>query len=228
VKKFDAEKFREMVRSHWRQDDPLGWFERIYQHAEGDHTAVFWADLHPNPYLTEWLESHPPADDHKRAIAIGCGVGDDAEAMASYGYDVVAFDISPSAIELCKKRYPHTTVEYLVADLFVYPREWKGAFDLVYECNTIQVLPGIYRERAIKAMAELVAPGGDILVSCRSRKKGKDTNAIPLPLDHEEMNSFKRHGLQEQSFLSYSDEQVPPVPHFFATYRKMREGYLRL
>jgi len=218
MKKFDSEKFREMVRTHWRRDDPLGWFERIYKNADGDHTAVFWADLHPNPYLVSWLKAHPATRDRRRAIAIGCGVGDDAEALASYGYEVTAFDISPSAIELCRQRYPESSVNYLVADLFVYPRGWKGTFDLVYECNTIQVLPGLYRERAIKAMTELLAPGGELLVSCRSRQKGKDHDAIPLPLDREEIDSFQRLGLVEKSFLAYDDDQVPSVPHFFATY----------
>lgn len=216
----DPQKYREMVRSFQERNDPTGWFDSIYSSACGDHTAVFWADLKPNPYLVDWLQQHPLKRSGKKAIAIGCGVGDDAEALSQHGYDVTAFDIAPSAIDLCKKRYPETTVNYLVADLFDYPKAWFQAFDLVYECNTIQVLPGKYRTEAREAIASLVAPKGHALVSCRSRLAGELEDAIPLPLDRHEIDGFIRSGLAEQSFIAYDDDQEPPVPHFFAWYTR--------
>lgn len=220
TKGFDAQRYREMVRSHQERDDPLGWFDTIYSSAEGDHTAVFWADLAPNHYLLKWLEEHPAHGQGKKAVAIGCGVGDDAEAMAEHGFEVTAFDISPSAIELCKKRYPDTKVDYLVADLFDCPKAWHRGFDLVYECNTIQVLPGKYRLQARDAMVSLLAEQGDLLVSCRSRRPGEQENDIPLPLDRHEIDGFVRAGLKERRLFAYDDDQCPPVPHFFAWYRK--------
>lgn len=220
MKEFDPVKHKEMVRDHHERDDPFGWFDSIYSDAEGDHTAVFWADLEPNPYLIDWLEKHPVTWLKKKAIAIGCGVGDDAEAMAACGYEVTAFDIAPSAIDLCKNRYPDTKVTYLVADLFDYPEVWENDYDLVYECNTIQVLPGRYRRQAMDAMVSLMSDEGELLVSCRSRNTGEGEDAIPLPLDKEEIDGFLDFGLVEKSFVAYDDEQDPPVPHFFATYKK--------
>ncbi len=220
MKEFDPVKYREMVRSFQERDDPTGWFDSIYRDAEGDHTNVFWADLVANPYLVEWLENHPSEKIDKRAIVVGCGVGDDAEALAEAGYKVIGFDISPSAIELCKNRYPDTRVHYLVADLFDYDPAWFQAFDLVFECNTIQVLPGKYRVLAREAMASFVANEGYLLVSCRSRLSGEQEDMIPLPLDREEIDRFKDSGLTEKSFLAYDDDQDPPVPHFFATYKR--------
>ena len=221
MKEFDPEKYKQMVRDHQERDDPLGWFDSIYSDAEGDHTAVFWADLVPNPYLVDWLEINPVTWLKKKAIAIGCGVGDDAEAMAASGYEVTAFDIAPSAIALCKKRYPDTKVNYLLADLFDYPKEWAQDFDLVYECNTIQVLPGKYRRQAMDAMVSLMSDEGHLLVSCRSRNTGEDEDAIPLPLDKEEIGGFMDFGLVEKSFLAYDDDQEPSIPHFFATYSRL-------
>lgn len=220
MKEFNPEKYRRMVRSFQERDDPLGWFDSIYSDAEGDHTAVFWADLEPNPYLVEWLKRNPVNQTGKKAIAVGCGVGDDAEAMSASGYDVTAFDIAPAAIELCKSRYVGTRVRYLVEDLFDYPRDWHEGFDLVYECNTIQVLPGKYRLQARDAMVSLLAKMGDILVSCRSRPTGEQEHDIPLPLDRLEIDGFLQTGLTEKSFLAYDDDQDPRVPHFFATYRR--------
>jgi len=123
-KNFNPVQYKEMVRDYQQRDDPMGWFDSIYSSAGGDHTEVFWADLAPNPYLVEWLKKHPVSTQRKKAIVIGCGVGDDAEVLSEYGYEVTAFDISPSAIELCKNRYKRTTVNYLVADLFNYPKDW--------------------------------------------------------------------------------------------------------
>jgi 2-polyprenyl-3-methyl-5-hydroxy-6-metoxy-1,4-benzoquinol methylase len=219
MREFDPVKYKAMVKKHQENDDPLGWFNSIYTDAEGDYNRVFWADLEPSPYLLEWLDKCSSLQ-NKKAIAIGCGVGDDAEAMSVAGYEVTAFDISPEAIKLCKNRYPNSKVNYLVENLFNYPKEWAESFDLVYECNTIQVLPGKYRIQARNAIFSLMAKDAHLLVSCRSRLKGQQENDIPQPLDKDEIDGFKSCGLSEESFLTYNDTQTPSVPHFFACYKK--------
>jgi len=224
VSEFDYEAYQNMVKRHQESGNVFGWFESIYANAKGDHRNVFWADLEPAPLLLQWLTTHPLKEDEvkkKRAAVIGCGVGDDAEAISAAGYDVVAFDIAESAILLCKQRYTTSCVRYLVADLFNVPKEWLGAFDLIYECNTIQVLPGNYREQARAHMVSLLKEQGDILVSCRSRKAGEQLDVIPLPLDKPEMDDFIRKGLSEVEFLAYDDAQTPPVPHFWGWYKKI-------
>ena len=220
MKEFDPVAYKKMVKTYQDEDNPTGWFDSIYTDAEGDHRDVFWADLEPCPYLLEWLKSCDFKHTGRMAVVIGCGVGDDAEALSEAGYEVTAFDISPEAIRLCINRYPDTTVNYLVADLFDYPSQWAENFELVYECNTIQVLPGNYRIQARVAMVSLLAPQGYILVSCRSRLKGEQEDDIPLPLDKEEIDGFIRCGLSEERFDAYDDTQEPPVPHFFASYKK--------
>jgi len=199
--------------------DPNGWFEEFYGRAGGDINKVYWADLKPNPLLLAWIEEHPvPVG--KRAITIGCGLGDDAEALARSGYGVTAFDISPSAIDMCRQRYPDSKVDYRVADLFNHPGEWRRGFDLVYECNTIQILTGPTRIQAVEAITNLVAPGGELIVSCHSRNAGEQLDTFPLALDRDEINGFLRSGLSEAHFVAYDDNQAPPVPHFFAAYNR--------
>lgn len=218
---FNFDEYVKMVKSFQEKDDPTGWFDSIYKNANGDYKKVFWADLEPSPYLVEWLEKNPINKKNKKACVIGCGVGDDAQALSEFGFDVTAFDISPSAIELCINRYPNTKVDYIVADLFDYPKEWFEKFDVVYECNTIQVLPGVYRDKARDAMSSLICKDGYILVSCRSRNEGEKQDAIPLPLTKKEIDNFKTiNNLKELSFLAYDDNQEPSVPHFFAVYKK--------
>lgn len=218
---FDPQTYAAWVKSYQDEGKPLAWFDAIYKGADGDFTKVFWADLEPSPYLVQWVHECEPLPQGKSAIVVGCGVGDDAEALSAYGYEVTAFDISSTAIELCQKRYPDSRVNYVVANLFEAPAEWREAFDLVYECNTIQVLPGEYRKKARDAMIGLLNKGAHILVSCRSRRTGAMEEAVPLPLDKVEIDGFKDEGgLKEVSFLAYDDTQDPPVPHFFACYQK--------
>lgn len=227
MKEFDPVAYKKMVKEYQENDKPTAWFDSIYTDAQGDYKAVFWADLEPNPYLLQWLENNPISSDlskAKKAIVIGCGVGDDAEALSEYGYEVIAFDISQEAIKLCKNRYPNSKVKYLVADLFNYDKQWFQNFDLVYECNTIQVLPGKYRIQARIAISNLVNTNGHALISCRSRKKNEQEEDIPLPLDYEEINKFvTTDKLKEISFLAYNDTQKPSVPHFFAVYKRNKE-----
>jgi len=63
---------------------------------------------------------------------VGCGLGDDAEALAQQGFQVTAFDISPTAIAWCEKRFPDSQVKYQVADLFALDPAWHHKFDFVF------------------------------------------------------------------------------------------------
>jgi SAM-dependent methyltransferase len=208
-----------LAKDYAKIGDPDGWFEEFYARAAGDIAKVYWADLEPGPHLVEYLK-HNTAPEGGRAVTIGCGLGDDAECLSAAGYNVTAFDISPAAIAMCRARYPESPVDYRVDDLFELPADWSGTFDLVYECNTIQILTGENRVRALRAMVDLVKPGGAILVSCRSRNRGEGLDAWPLALDRDEIDGFVRAGLAEEEFTAYDDTQDPPVPHFFAVYRR--------
>ena len=54
-------------------------FETVYDDAAGDAAMVPWADLAPKPNLVEWLQNQPVKQG--RAIDVGCGLGDNAEAL---------------------------------------------------------------------------------------------------------------------------------------------------
>ncbi|MEN8008337.1 MAG: class I SAM-dependent methyltransferase, partial [Candidatus Krumholzibacteriota bacterium] len=194
-------------------------FEDIYLQADGDADKVLWADLEPNPRLLSWLEN-TAAFPGKKAITIGCGLGDDAEALAARGFQVTAFDISATAIEMCRERFPNSPVDYVTMDLFAVPPAWSQGFDLVFECNTIQILDGDLRLEALNAIADLVRPGGRVLVSCRRRETGEIPDAFPIPLDREEIDGFLSAGLVERDFSAYTDDEDPPIDRFFAVYER--------
>ncbi|WP_208998348.1 class I SAM-dependent methyltransferase [Roseibium aquae] len=174
-------------------EDRLAWFHAVYREAGGDPAAIPWADLAPKVALLDWLGQNP--GNGRRAIDIGCGLGDNAQALAQAGYETTAFDLSPDAIAWAKRRFPQSPVHYRVADLFAPPSEWSGAFDLVHESYTVQALDGDLRQRSVPAIAALVAPGGRLIFFNRSRPEGASAEGPPWPVMPSEWRMFEEFGL---------------------------------
>lgn len=183
------------VKQALKESNPAGWFETLYTHAAGDEFRVPWAMQKPNPYLVEWLASQ--SQRQGKALVVGCGLGDDAEAIANQGLEVTAFDISPTAIAWCQKRFPNSVVNYLTADLFSLEPTWKEAFALVYSSRTIQSLPLNVRSQAISALVSPTAPGGTLVVITQQRKNAAEPDGPPWPLSEAEIDQFKDLGLAE-------------------------------
>jgi len=211
---------RTIAQRHLTAGDATGWFEDLYSQAAGDASIIPWADLVPNPSVVTWLDYHRVAGAGREALKIGCGLGDDAEELARRGFKTTAFDISESAIVWCRRRYPQSSVSYVVADLFRAPSEWRGAFDFIVESYTLQVLPPYLRREAIDHIAAFVAPHGTLLVVSRGREPGEPPGEMPWPLTKDELTVFLRHGLKEVSFEDYMDDEDPPVRRFRVAYRR--------
>jgi SAM-dependent methyltransferase len=184
---------------------PTDWFEEVYSGAVQGTGFVPWARMRPDSTLVNWLALQAPRGEDKQALIVGCGLGDDAEAVAKRGFEVTAFDISETAIASARVRFPDSKVDYQVADLFALPPEWAGRFDLVVESRTIQALPWDYTEAAVKAIAAQVAPAGVLLVLCMGREPKEDRRGIPWPLSRTELTLFEQAGLREESFQVYQE-----------------------
>jgi len=212
------EQLRATAHASLNAGDPTGWFETIYREAGGDPGVIPWANLAPNPHLQRWLARAelPPGG---RALVIGCGLGDDAEALATRGVGVSAFDVAPTAIHWARRRFPASAVEYRVADLFAPPPEWRQAFDLVVEINTVQALPLDERRRAMGALAGFLRPGGILFICCRARDDHENPEGPPWPLSREELAHFRDLGLREHFFEELFDGEQPPVRRFIVEYR---------
>lgn len=174
-------------------------FEDIYASAGGDLASIPWASMAAHPALDVFLGVDQPGIG-QRALVIGCGLGDDAEALSSHGYEVRAFDIAPSAIAACRRRFPGSTVDYQVADLFALPKTWRHRFDLVVESRTLQSLPLAERGSATRAIAETVRAGGQLWVRCLAREEAEAVGSRPWPVSRSELDSSVDAGLREQDF----------------------------
>ena len=192
-----------------RDGDATGWFERLYAEAADGQAVVPWDRRAPHPLLVEWIEQRP-ALSGSRTLVVGSGLGDDAAYLAAQGYRVIAFDISRSAIEAARRRFPTSPVDFRVADLLNPPAEWREHFDLVLETYTTQSLPIRLRPTVVLHLGRFVAPGGTLLVLAVARDAGEPVDGPPWPLTPADIESFAVEGLQTVSVEEIRD---PPETH---------------
>ncbi len=212
---------RELAAEFLSRGDGVGWFEPLYAEAGKNPSRIPWADQHPNPNLLDWLQREGLLATGKSALVVGCGLGDDAEHLAHRGFRVTAFDISASAIEWCRERFPESHVCYEVRNVLQLPGSWKQAFDFVFEAYTLQVLPPELRPPAIGQIASALKPQGTLLVICRGRNPEDPQGQMPWPLLREELLGFDEYGLRETAFEDYLDQsEDPPVRRLRATYTR--------
>jgi len=211
---------RAFIYEHLKRGDATGWFDQVYARAQGNADAVPWAALQPRPAFAEWAQRTALSGTGKRAVVIGCGLGDDAEELARRGFAVTAFDIAPNAVAWCRKRFPQSTVDYRVADLFAPPAAWQSGFDFVLEIFTVQALPIAMRQDAIAAVATLVGAGGEIFVLSVGTDHPDGRNGPPWVLTRAELDHFRFCGLTEVMVDEIRDPDMAPNFWFRAVYRR--------
>jgi SAM-dependent methyltransferase len=212
------EKARALAAESLADADPTGWFEQLYTAAARGQAEIPWDRGHPHHLLVEWAERQRPEGRGRRALVVGCGLGDDAEYVAAHGFDTVGFDISTTAVETARTRHPGSPVEYLTADLLAPPERWSHAFDLVIESLTVQSMPPSTRTTTIANVARFVRPGGTLLVVAFAGADD-DLGGPPWPLGREDIESFGADGLSAVRIEAISDPEAP-VDRWRAEFRR--------
>jgi SAM-dependent methyltransferase len=201
--------------------EPTAWFEEVYAAAAAGQMTVPWDRGEPSRYLTEWAAERGLDGAGRRAVVVGCGLGEDAEFIAGLGFQTVAFDISPTAIAAARRRFPDSTVRYEAADLLDPPPDWLSAFDLVVESLVLQALPDPPRREAIAALGDLVAPSGSLFVMARAREPEQTVEAPPpWALTRAEIDALGQSGLEPVRIDDISDPQMPWPRRWRAEFRR--------
>jgi SAM-dependent methyltransferase len=208
----DIEKIRYNLRlsaeeAH-KKGNSLLWFEQLYSEAKRNPENIPWASLRPNEHLISWIKqfsTNVNSFTGKRALIVGCGLGDDAIALSEIGMEVYAFDIAKSSIEWCKERFPKSKVHWSVNDLKHLPSEWCGTFDLVVEIHILQAVHPDVRDELAAALIPLLGENGQLL--CIGRKKEEDNRDLidnigpPWPLK----KSWFELWFSELELIDYTD-----------------------
>jgi SAM-dependent methyltransferase len=166
-----------------RTPDAAEWDQR---YATADQV---WSG-EPNGALVAEVAALPPG----RALDVGCGEGADAVWLARRGWDVTALDVSRVALDRAE-RHAHDAgvrVTWVHAGLVEAAQDGglpAGGFDLVSaQYAVLRKTPGAVAERTL---ADLVAPGGTLLVvhhavdahHAHDHEGGFDPELYALPAD---------------------------------------------
>ena len=199
-------------------DEPLRWFEELYDNAKRDPGLIPWATLEPNVIMMKWLENRHLTGN---ALVIGCGLGDDAIGLEKLGFKVTAFDISSSCITWCKERFPSSSTEWQVEDLLNLPASWLEKFDLVVEIHILQAIPsGGIREGGASALPKLLNSGGHLL--CNGRLDDGRQQLIsppPWPLEKKWLEEVFS-SLDPVSFELFTKAESPEISRYVASWKK--------
>jgi SAM-dependent methyltransferase len=168
---------------------PTRWVEELWASAERDEIDTPWDRTEPFPAVAAAVSSLGPGDG-RSAVVVGAALGADAEALARAGWRTTAFDISPAAVRLVRRRHAGSSVDYRVGDLLALDDDLVGAFDLVVEVFTVQAMPPRVRGHAIDGIRRLMAPGGSAVVVQFDRGDRRPDDGPPWMLDRAEMESF--------------------------------------
>ena len=168
------------------------WHDGVYRAAAGELVKVPWAEGKPNPALVSWLnaEAAGRVRPGSRAVVIGCGLGDDVIELLNRGYDAIGFDISPTAIDWARKRFPAQANAFNVCDLLSPPSRFRHRFELVVECCTLQSVDPASREQASAAVASLLGPRGVLVAVAHGRDESELLETVqgpPWPLTRTEL-----------------------------------------
>ncbi|NNM45702.1 class I SAM-dependent methyltransferase [Knoellia koreensis] len=210
-------------------NDSTAWFEQLYAAAAAGEMQVPWDRGTPAVPLVEWAEreglSGVTADGQTRtAMVVGAGYGRDSEYVASLGFRTTASDIAPTAVRDTKARFPDSRVDYVVADLFDLPEQWRGAFDLVVEDMNVQALPESVRPQATQGVASLVAPGGTLVVIMVARDEGVVVDGPPWPFTAGQLDGFGAGGLTTVTRERLPSASAPGVSIWREVLRRPREN----
>ena len=142
--------------------------ERRYYEAYDDRyrqvhgAGLQWFADTPSPIVGEVLERYGVGT-RAKILEIGCGEGRDAGALLAAGYDVLATDVSPAAVDYARGRFPAYGARFRVLDCLTGSLAEK--FDFIYAVAVIHMLvPDADRDGFYRFIRDHLRDGGMALI----------------------------------------------------------------
>lgn len=99
--------------------------------------GVSWAQMKNTPIVMDIISRYHLHPEHS-LLEIGCGEGRDSSTVLENGFNLMATDISPEAINYCKKKIPDFESKFMVLDCLSSDLDMK--FDFIYSIAVIHML----------------------------------------------------------------------------------------
>jgi methyl halide transferase len=148
-----------------------------------------------------------------RAIELGCGTGTNAVYLASRGFDVTGFDVSPAALAAARQKAAQSgaKVNFAEADLCHFTLDVRP-FDFVFDRGCYHAARRIDQPGFIKTLKRLTRPGTRfLLLAGNANEKGPP--GPPTMTAAEICNELEP--LFEIQFLREFRFEVPDPPEGF-------------
>lgn len=103
------------------------------------------------PHREAFAAQLPPGG---RVLELGAGVGFTARWFADQGFEVLATDLAPANVEMCRRK----GVQAQVADLLAL--ELDGLFDGIWAASCLMHVPNEHLQGVLVSVADLLADSG--------------------------------------------------------------------
>ena len=127
-------------------------------------------------------------------LDLGTGPGTQAIALAGLGFDVVASDISESAVRKAELRAKEKGVAICFVKDDILATGLKGPFDIIFDRGIFHVFPPGKRNAYVQNTSSLLKKGGYLLLKCFSDKEPPGEG--PYRISEEEIRRSFTPGFQ--------------------------------
>ncbi len=123
-----------------------------------------WDLGQPAPPFVRLLDSDQSPTPGRMAV-LGAGRGYDALLFADRGFEVVGFDLAPSAIATATQQAQarHLSAQFLQRNIFELQPEFAGQFDYVLEHTCFCAIDPSQRTDYVQVVHTLLHPGGELI-----------------------------------------------------------------
>src|SRR5262245_30653602 len=126
-----------------------------------------------------------------RVLVPGCGSGYEVQAFHLAGYDVLAIDFSPAAIEQAKRVLGSLAERVILGDFFTHDFGQR-CFDIIYERTFLCSMTPSHWPAYVNRMAELLSPGGKLIGAFLYGQRSSSGPPFPIT-DLEAEQLFKKN-----------------------------------
>ena len=141
-----------------------------------------WFADSPSPIVREIVERFSMGG---KMLEIGCGEGRDGGFLMERGFDVLATDVSPAAIDYARKRFPQFADRFRVLDCLKERLDEK--FGFIYAVAVVHMLvPDADRDGFYCFIRDHLAPGGKALICSMGNGRWQRQSDISTAFDLQE------------------------------------------
>ncbi len=140
-----------------------------------------WVGEESSPIVTEIVQKYGISKENT-LLEIGCGEGRDAAHLLKNGYNLLATDVSPEAVNFCKSQYKAYADNFQLLDAVSGTLDKK--FDYIYSVAVIHMLvPDEDRKAFYSFIKEHLAENGIALICTMGDGKMERSTDISIAFD---------------------------------------------